>query len=201
MQNPFNQESVVYKFFNFLGHLMILNICFIITSLPLVTIGAASAALMYSFKHDMSFRDFFKGFKENWKKATACWVVSLFEFAIVVVDFMFFLNHSNITAVQVIPLFLLLFSGLVIYCWGTAYTVFFDISLGSVIKNSLILGIAKIVRTISLVVTVLLFPAIFIFFPEFNIKFGFIWFAFGFALMGYSNYLIVKPVFLELSEK
>lgn len=69
-----------------IGDFFVLNVIWLIASLPIVTIGASTTALYYVFLkrlHDPNiglsdFQLFKKSFKENWKQATVVWLILLF---------------------------------------------------------------------------------------------------------------------------
>lgn len=74
------------KFFSFMstvGDLILLNILFILCSLPIITIGASATALYSSTKsilnkeYKYASRNFFKFFKENFKNSTIQWIILL----------------------------------------------------------------------------------------------------------------------------
>lgn len=83
------------KFFGFLSRiadLLILNILFLVCSMPIVTIGASTTAMyavtkkMAANKDGYIARTFFKEFKENFVKSTIIWLIMLVILAIIVVD-------------------------------------------------------------------------------------------------------------------
>lgn len=79
--NLFSEDSLFGQIFGFLGHLILLNILWIVASLPIVTIGASTTAMYYVALKlhkdgDVSVaKQFFKSFKENFFQATVVWVV------------------------------------------------------------------------------------------------------------------------------
>lgn len=82
-QKLFSTENPVWQAMDRMGDLMILNILFIIFSLPIFTIGASITAL-YTMTFKMLdetegnlIKNFFKAFKSNFKQATAIWMVVL----------------------------------------------------------------------------------------------------------------------------
>lgn len=76
MSNLFSYEGLIYKIGDKVFQLLILNILFILTCLPLVTIGAANAALasvtmkMIEGKEGNVALSYLKAFKTNFKLAT-----------------------------------------------------------------------------------------------------------------------------------
>ena len=71
--------GIVSKIFD----LLMLGVLWVITSLPVITIGASTTALYYavvkSVKNDDGYASsmYFKSFKENFRQATVLWLVSL----------------------------------------------------------------------------------------------------------------------------
>ena len=71
LQGLFNYDNPVWRFIGKLGDLIILNVLWLITSIPIVTIGASTTALYYVTlklvrdEDGYTIRSFFKSFKEN----------------------------------------------------------------------------------------------------------------------------------------
>ena len=77
----FGEESAVGRFLNRLYVVVVTNLLFVLFSLPVVTLGASLSAMDYTLmkyqrgdKHFKVARLFWKGFKENFAKATICFV-------------------------------------------------------------------------------------------------------------------------------
>ena len=79
----FGIDSKLYEFLSKIADLIIVNLLFIICSLPIVTIGASTTALygvtkkMASNSEGYIFRSYFKLFKENFKQSTIMWIILL----------------------------------------------------------------------------------------------------------------------------
>lgn len=75
--------SRIMQFLSRLGELILLNLCFLLCSLPIVTAGAAFAALYTvctrfgTEREGATFRTFFRSFRENLKQGTLAWVLEL----------------------------------------------------------------------------------------------------------------------------
>ena len=82
-QKLFSTENPVWRAMDRMGDLMILNFLFIFFSIPIFTIGASLTALYtVSFKlldetEGNIVKNYFKAFKNNFKQATAIWIVVL----------------------------------------------------------------------------------------------------------------------------
>ena len=92
MHTLFNPEN---KFWNFMGKITdvaCMSILWLITSLPIITIGASTAAF-YSFTLDAIqdnegrvLSSYFSAFRENFKKSTLIWLVQLLAMVFMTVN-------------------------------------------------------------------------------------------------------------------
>ena len=84
----FGSENPIASFLGKITDIVILNILFILVSLPIFTIGAAWTALYYVLvkmvKNEESYviRDFFKAFKQNFRQGTVLWLVNIIVVAL-----------------------------------------------------------------------------------------------------------------------
>lgn len=89
----FKLDSPLMNFLNKVADIMILNFLFLVFSIPVFTIGASfSAAYYMGFKmvkneETYIFKGFWKAFKENFKQATAIWMILLVVFGVLVADY------------------------------------------------------------------------------------------------------------------
>lgn len=80
--NLFSYESPVMRFLSKVGDIFILNLLFLLCSVPLVTLGAAQAGLFTAMRvfqdkeNDSScIKAFFRGFSAGFRRITALWCV------------------------------------------------------------------------------------------------------------------------------
>lgn len=89
----FKLESPFMNFLNKVADVMILSVVFMLACVPVFTAGAAFTAAYYMgfkmVKNEESYiiKGFFKAFKENFKQATAIWLLVLLLAAVMVVDY------------------------------------------------------------------------------------------------------------------
>ena len=82
MGNIFRWDSPVVQKIAMAGNLVILNILWILCSLPLITAGAATTALYYViFQYQTAdetavIKPFFRAFFKNFKQSTLLWIPS-----------------------------------------------------------------------------------------------------------------------------
>lgn len=92
----FNYDNPVWRFIGKFGDLILLNILFVICSIPIFTIGASTTAVYYVTlklaRNDDGYtiRSFFKSFKENFKQSTIIWLILLVVGIILGIDVWFF---------------------------------------------------------------------------------------------------------------
>lgn len=92
----FSVDSPFYKFMQRLWDILQVNFFWVICSILIVTIGASTAAAFKVCLHMVDdeegyiAREFFKGFKENWKQGTVLGLVSLIAVYAVYLDIQLF---------------------------------------------------------------------------------------------------------------
>lgn len=98
LQGLFNYENPVWRFIGKLGDLILLNILWIVCSIPIVTSGAATTAVYYVTlklardEDDSTIKSFFRSFKSNFRQATVIWLILLAVGALLGFDFWFFVS-------------------------------------------------------------------------------------------------------------
>lgn len=82
-KNTFSMEGILWQIINTLINIIILNVLFLICSIPLFTIGASSTALytvslkLAANEEPYIFKTFFKAFASNFKQGTVIWLICL----------------------------------------------------------------------------------------------------------------------------
>ena len=77
----FNYDNGFWRFMGKLWDALVLNILWVVCCIPLVTVGAATTAVYYVAlklardEEGYVISSFFKSFKENFRQATALWLV------------------------------------------------------------------------------------------------------------------------------
>ena len=101
----FKLDSPLMNFLNKIAVIMILNILFLIFSIPFFTIGASFSAAYYMgfkmVKNEETYivRGFWKAFKDNFKQGTVIWLLLAVVLGILTVDFRIIL-YSGIEFAQ-----------------------------------------------------------------------------------------------------
>lgn len=90
--NIFSTNNFLGKFMNWIGNIVLLNVLWIIFSLPIVTIGASTTALYYStmkwIRRDEGYihKNFISSFKDNFRQSTIIWIILLIIGLILSID-------------------------------------------------------------------------------------------------------------------
>ena len=102
----FNYDNPIWRFMGKFCDILILNVLWIVLSIPIVTIGASTTAVYYVTlklvrdEEGPTIRSFFKSFKENFKQSTAIWLILLAAGALTGFDLYFFLFLSFLSGFQ-----------------------------------------------------------------------------------------------------
>ena len=88
----FGIDNPFFAFMGRVGDILILNILFVITSIPVVTIGMSLSA-MYRVTLRMArkecnyvAKEYFRACREEWKKSTVIWLIMLMSGGVLVLD-------------------------------------------------------------------------------------------------------------------
>ncbi len=162
MKGILDLDSPVMVFLSKLAELMLVNLLWIICSLPVITIGASTTALYYvCFKivndeETRVFVSFFKAFADNFKQATIIWLILFSTLAFIVFDIYSIINLSRAGSVfDTISLFIfgfILAVWISIFIYAFALQSHFENSVARTIRNSAILGLSYYGYTIIMVV-------------------------------------------------
>ena len=181
--------------------LVILNILFLLTSIPLFTAGASAGALytavfrMLRSKEEPVVRSYFRAFRENFKQGTALWLLFLFVALPAVFYFDRFFTAEGFVHYLFVPFLTIFLVAVFAAGYGFPWISQFRNTNGEVLRNALILGFANLPRTVAVSV-INLFPiALLLFQYELFLKISFLWFSLYFSAAAYMNSAILWKVF------
>lgn len=177
------------------GDLIILNFLFILCSIPVFTAGAAEVAcytcicrIARGEKVTKPFTGFFRGFASGFNNATLAWLAQLVCISVLLGDLWFAVIYSEPDNTFFLIFAIVVGAGIMLAAvWLYPLIARFDNKIGSHIKNSFLMALAQIPKT----VLVLLIQAAFILVPLFVLdaytffSLGWFWLLFGFSLPMY----------------
>lgn len=184
LEKMFNYENPVWQFMNRVADLLILNILFLLFSVPIITIGASYTALSYTMlkivrKEDTYvWRDFWSSFKSNFKQATAMWLIAIPFVFFLSFDLIMWFNDPTLLpkplkVTTVIVVFIV--ASIVIYAFPILSH--FDNTVRNTLKNAFLVAAINIPYTIYFMVLMVLPIALVMIVPRLLM---------GFALFGFS---------------
>ena len=197
----FSPDSKFMQAMSQVADLIILNVLFLISCIPLLTIGAASAALytvcfrIGTDREQGVFRSYFRAFRENFKQGTILWLIFVvFLGAGIVNEFLFYSMEGPLHYLFLLMTALLIF-GVLMYGYAFPLISQFSNTTLSTLKNAFCLSLGYLPR--SLVIAVLnLFPlALALADLYLFLQVGFIWAFLYFSAAAYINALLLKKVF------
>ncbi len=195
----FSIDSGFYKFMMSVGEMMLLNFCWILGSLPLLTIGASNTA-MYTVmgrrlrgEESGTVAPFFRAWRSNLKQGTLFWLVQVLMSA--GLGMYFFLplpTPLKIAAGIVLFLVTLVFS--LIYPQLARYRNRWF----AYVRNAMILPVLRL-KWVLLNFLVIALPMIaFVLAPVMFLRLGFVWILFGISGLFYLSAMIMRKVLLPL---
>ena len=172
MDKIFDMDSPIMRFLSRMADLMMLNIITLICCIPVITVGASLTALHYILlkmarnEEGYIIKSFFKSFKENFKQATAIWLIVLLFILIFVGDILIF-NYSSIEfpiILRIVVLALFLFVSMIV-CYVFPVLARFENTIFNTIKNSLFISILSFPKTVLMLILYIIPVAALYFFP------------------------------------
>lgn len=149
--------SVNNQFFNWMdtiGDVIILNILFVVTSLPVITLGMSltalyKVALRYTRKESVHVaKEYIAACKEEWKRGTVLWFIFLIAGGLLFFDFFYMAGRWKLFGAAV---------GCLMLIWAILFTYVFPLqarfenTLGNIFKNAAALSIRNLPYTIIMI--------------------------------------------------
>lgn len=195
---------------NFLGDIVILNLLFIVCSIPIVTIGAAATACYAGVSRTLQkretglvFKAFFADFRAAFRQSTAAWLLELVVFAILAGDIWFAIAYSEPDNKFFLIFAIIVGVGvLMASLWFYPLVARFQNTLGKQIKNAFLLAFAQFPRTLLALVLWVVTLALPLLVYEVFVYLGWLWLLGGFALpMYWTVKLFRKMLHLEKAKE
>ena len=155
----FNYDNPVWRFIGKLWDVLVVNILWIICSIPVVTAGASTTAMYYVTlklardEDGYTIRSFFKSFKENFKQATAIWLIFLLTGMLLAFDVYYFIKMAAPSSLRTIMISVFV---AMIFIWSAMFTYVFPLQarfynpVKRTIFNSFFMSIRHMFHTIGM---------------------------------------------------
>ena len=209
MNNIFSCDS---KFFEKLGevsNIIILNFIFIISCVPIVTIGVSITSLYYVAmkmvkKQDTYIlKEYIKVFKENFKISTIVWFIMIIIGGILIVDLYLVRLVSNELITTILKLIFTMISILYIFTITYVFPIIskFDNSIKNTIINSILISIQNLPYTIIIIILNLSPLFLMSLFSSYWGNIIFFYTVIGFGIIIYIDSIFFEKIFNKLISK
>lgn len=158
-------DSPVMRFCGWVGDLFVLSLLWVVTSLPLITVGASSTAAYYVILKKVRrepvplLRGFFHSFAQNFRQATVLWII----YAALAADVYILLRYAcgGALSLSAISANLWLSFAAVAFCllWVFSFVYAFpmlsllDMRLSECVRNALMLSFRYFFNTLVILIT------------------------------------------------
>ena len=151
----YDSDAPVWNAIGKMADVAVLSVLWTICSVPIITMGAASAALMrcslnmHTQEGNWRARSFFRYFRDNFRNATLLWLVFLLAAAVFIFDIVILADPGSAAMrIQRIIAVIGLILWMITAVWAFALTAQFENGLFQTIKNAFYIGISRLPRTI-----------------------------------------------------
>lgn len=202
-----NPDSWFMQLISRFSSLVVLNLLFLFTCIPIFTIGTALTAL-----YDVVFRmdtdregrylsAYFRSFAANFRQSTPIWMVFLLFIAASCANAVIFSNKGGMMGqIPSVVSVVILINLLLVLGYVFPLLSQFDNTRRNTVKNALLLSVANLPRTLVVaVINCLPWALMIVNFYAF-IQMSFIWFALYFAAAAYFNSRVLMKVFQPLRD-
>ena len=205
MHSIFHPNNPVVRFFVKLSYLWGLNILWLVTSLPIFTIGASTTALLYAAQkllcdEGTPAKNFFKSFRENFKQSTGIFLIYLGVGALLALDLVYWNRQGSGNGINV-PWALSL---AVCILYGISFSYVFAIqsrfvnTVANTIRYALILPFHHMKETLLIALTL---AAVGYLNVAFSAAVNFVTLNFGVGLVAYLFAVFFSNIFAPYLEK
>ena len=208
MHNLFHYENPFIQFLVRVGDLMILNLLFILCSLPVVTLGASLTALhrvtqnMLFEQEEPLLKAFFRAFRQNFKQSTLAWLVELVVIVSLVCDVLLVMAYFDGGLAKAMYILVAVLAILVagVFSYLMPLIARYENGMRQQVNNAVVLAIIKLPKTIILVLMNLLPVILLLISVPVFVQTLIFWVIIGFAFVSFLTSSILKPVFQELEK-
>lgn len=198
MSGFFSYDNPVMRFIGKLGDVILLNILWVLCSLPIVTIGAATTAVYYATlkiardEDGHTIRDFFKSFLENLRQSTIIWLILMAAGFVIGFDLYLLTMAQGISATLKVLMMAVFIALSIVYLSVFIYIFPIQARFYNTVKktfiNAAFMSVRHLPQTIlMLVINGVIVLLMFTYVPQLVL--------FGYPLMAFLNSYLLNPIF------
>ena len=202
--NFFVIDSPVMRFLGRIGDIIILNLIFVVTALPVITVGTALSAL-YTVAMKLArgedpsvLREYMRAFRRNMKPATICWLIMAAAGALIFLDFRL-VGAFGGALYTVVRLLLAMIFGvwMLTFLYLCPYIARFENTVFHSVKNALFLSAAHLPSTVMMLVISVGLIVVTLFTSRTFVIGTIGWFFAGFAAVAYVQSFLLSRIFAK----
>lgn len=208
MGKLFDRNHPLMRGLTALANVLLLSICWGIFSIPVLTIGPATAALYYGMQkiilgENISvFRCFFKSFRENFKQGVILTLIFGAAAALIGYDYLFsYIVEESLGEILRIVFIVLAVVWLIMVSYTFPLQAQFQNSLKNTLKNAMLLSLVHLGKTVQLVLLHLIPVVVCFALPELFTKLLPFWLFAAPGLIAFFSMLRMKKVWAGLLKK
>lgn len=207
MKGLFNLDNPLMQLLSRVGDLIVLNVLTLLCSLPILTAGAAQAAL-HRVCQDMAFDTdsgvigpYFRAFRVNFRQATILWLGELVLAAVLVWDVLLITAYLGGSAWMYILMGILALLAALICAYLMPLIARYDNTLRQHLNNAVVLALMKLPTSLLLAALNLL--PLLLALISLNLFFQVLifWVFLGFALVAYIQELLLRRVYTQMEKR
>ncbi|MFT3888737.1 MAG: DUF624 domain-containing protein [Arachnia sp.] len=203
MKNLFAADSALMRFLNRFADFMLVNLLFVGTSLPIVTLGASITALNATAMKQVKGDDesvvttYLASFKENLRQGI---VLGLISGLLVLVLVAWYVVIENLNVPELLRVALWIAFSLVAFRVGLMllyvfpYQAAFVDNLRTVFRNARLMSLRHLPSSLMMIVVLGLPIVVSVFYPQ-VVGYGLLWLLVGFAAVAYANATFLVRIF------
>ena len=200
-------DSPIMRGLSRLADLMMLNFYFLVTCIPIFTIGAALTA-MYTVtfrfnteREEGVTRSYFRAFRENFRQATGLWLLALLCMGLSFFDALFFYTRPGALRFLTVIFGLLFVVAAMVSAYAFPLLSQFENTTKGTIRNAFLMSVGFLPRTLVICVLNLLPFGLLLMDLILFFQVGFVWFVLYFASAAYVNTILLRKIFAPYMEK
>lgn len=208
MNKIFDLNSPVMQKLAQFPDLILLNVLWLIFSIPVVTIGASTTALhavaqTYVAGEDHGIiKPFFRSFCKNFKQSTILWIPVMAFCVMLIIDLVYLLGAETGKQMLLwIPVLLLGAILLVVVSYSFPLIARYENDTKTIISNSFLLFSLHFFPSLAIMVLNALPWLLLALFPNVFVKTSILWIPVGGSLVAYINNHILLPIFKKYDPK
>ena len=203
MKRIFDIDSPIYRFMSTLLNVFLLNLCWLLGSIPIVTIGVSTVAAfdvglkMVDNEEGYIFRQYWKAYKSNLKQGIPLGLITLAAVYAIYLDFQIVHASTNPSIILIIVGILSMAVAVAGLLYAYPLTARYENTLPNIIRNSFRISTKYFIRTFLLVIALVVETVAFLW----NLTMEFIGLIVGPACIILTVCLVAKPIFKKIEKE